>query len=148
MDGVSAEVLAKWCGLSSTAVASFARRGVMVRAGRGKFDLEGSLRAYCQHLREAATGRPASPGTGTQRARLAAAQAESVELRNAIRRGALVDAEAVAAEWEGVLRTVRAGVMRLPRRTGARLGLTADQVRGLDGECRAVLTELGSETHD
>jgi hypothetical protein len=43
-----------------------------------------------------------------------------------------------------VVRTIRAGVLRLPRRAGARLGLTAEQVRELDAECRAVLTELGS----
>ena len=114
MEPVSAEILGKWLGLSSTHVASYARRGIMVRAGRGKFDLEASVRAYCQHMREAvaAQGRPAQSGTGKQRARLAAAQAQSaVELKNARQRGALVDAETVARGWEGVARTVRAGVM-------------------------------------
>src|SRR6516164_6559905 len=46
MEGVSAEILARYCGLSSTHIAPFARRGVMVLAGRGKFDLEASVRAY------------------------------------------------------------------------------------------------------
>jgi terminase small subunit / prophage DNA-packing protein len=94
MDSVSAEVLAKWCGLSSTNVASYARRGVMVRAGRGTFDLEQSIRGYCQHLREQASGRKQGDTPSVERARLAKAQADNVELRNAIKRGELVDAEA------------------------------------------------------
>ena len=80
MEPVSAEILGKWLGLSSTHVASYARRGIMVRAlGPGaSFDLEASVRAYCQHMREAvaAQGRPAQSGTGKRRARLAAAQAQ------------------------------------------------------------------------
>jgi hypothetical protein len=68
----------------------------------------------------------------------------ALETKEAIRRGSLLDAGAVAAEWIGVARTIRAGVLRLPRRAGARLGLTAEQERGLDDECRAVLTELGT----
>ena len=145
MEPVSAEILGKWLGLSSAHVASYARRGVMVRAGRGKFDLEASVRAYCQHMREAvaAQGRPAQSGTGKQRARLAAAQAEAVELKNARQRGALVDAETVARGWEGVARTVRAGVMRIPRRAGARLALSPELVRALDDEIRDALTALG-----
>jgi hypothetical protein len=48
----------------------------MVRAGRKGFDLEASVRAYCQHMREAvaAQGRPAQSGTGKERARLAKVQ--------------------------------------------------------------------------
>jgi phage terminase Nu1 subunit (DNA packaging protein) len=73
----TAEQLASLVGLSSAAVATLARRGVMIRGDRGKFNLEASVRAYCQHLREAAAGR--GNGTepteqSTQRARLVRAQ--------------------------------------------------------------------------
>jgi phage terminase Nu1 subunit (DNA packaging protein) len=147
MEGVSAEILARHCGLSSTVVASFARRGVMVRAGRKGFDLEASVRAYCQHMREAvaAQGRPAQSGTGKERARLAKAQADAIELKNARARGTLLDAGEVEREWTGILRTVRAGVMQIPRRVGSQLGLTPEQVRRLENECRTVLAEIGSE---
>ncbi|WP_424032517.1 terminase small subunit [Methylocella sp.] len=130
-------------------MASFARRGIMVRAGRGKFDLEASVRAYATHLREAvaAQGRPAQSGTGKERQRLAAAQADAAELKNAVRRGELVDAEAVAREWEGVLRAVRAGVLRIPCRVAARLPhLTPTDVLTIDGDVRAVLSEIGHRT--
>jgi phage terminase Nu1 subunit (DNA packaging protein) len=68
---------------------------------------------------------------------------DAAEQRNAVRRGALVDAEAVAIEWQDIMLKVRAGVMRLPKRAGARLGLSPEQVRALDDEVRAALRELG-----
>ena len=113
----------------------------MVPAGRKGFDLEASVRAYATHLREAvaAQGRPAQSGTGKERARLAKAQAEAVELKNARARGALVDAETVAREWEGICLTLRAGMLGF-RRVAARLPhLTPQDVRAIDCEVRAVL---------
>jgi phage terminase Nu1 subunit (DNA packaging protein) len=143
----TAEQLASLVGLSSAAVSTLARRGVMIRGERGKFNLEASVRAYCAHLRSAAAGR--GNGTeptaqSTQRARLARGQADAIELKNAARRGALVDAETVAREWEGICRMLRAGMLRVPKRATARLpNLTAQDVRSLDIEIRAVLNELG-----
>jgi terminase small subunit / prophage DNA-packing protein len=148
MQTVTAEQLAALFGVSAEVVRSLARRGVVVkRPGPNCFALAESVRAYCTHLREGAAGR--GNGTepteqSTQRARLARAMADSAELKNAARRGSLLDAGAVEAEWVGVARTIRAGVLRLPRRAGARLGLTAEQERGLDDECREVLSELGT----
>jgi terminase small subunit / prophage DNA-packing protein len=142
----TAEQLASLVGLSSAAVSTLARRGVMIRGERGKFNLEASVRAYCAHLRSAAAGR--GNGTeptaqSTQRARLARGQAEAAELKNAARRGALVDSEAVAREWEGICRTLRVGMLQVPKRAAARLRhLSAQDVRAIDAEVRAVLTEL------
>ena len=143
MEGVSAEILARHCGLSSTVVASFARRGVMVRTGRGRFDLEASVRSYCQHLREQASGRKAGDAPMKDRARLAKAMADSVEQKTAIRAGKLVDAEAVAREWEGICSSLRAGILRVPKRAAARLPhLTQQDVCAIDAEVRALVTEL------
>jgi phage terminase Nu1 subunit (DNA packaging protein) len=119
----------------------------MVRAGRKGFDLEASVRAYCQHMREAvaARGRPAQSGTGKERARLAKAQADAIELKNARARGTLIDSEAVALEWEGICRTIRAGMLRVPKRAAARLPHLAQQdVRAIDDEVRAVLILISS----
>jgi len=49
---------------------------------------------------------------------------------------------AVEREWEGVCRTIRAGIMRIPRRIGDRAGVSAEVVREIDAEIRDVLTEL------
>lgn len=147
-EGVSAEILGRWCGISQPAVSQFARRGVMVRAGRGKFALEESVRAYCAHMREtvAAMGRPvntSAPG----RQRLLQAQVAALELKNAVQRGDLVPAEAIAREWEGICRTLRTAMLQVPRRAGTRLPhLSQQDVSAIDGEVRAVPTELLAET--
>jgi phage terminase Nu1 subunit (DNA packaging protein) len=98
----TAEQLASLVGLSSKSVCALARRGVMIRGERGKFALEASVRSYCGHLREAvaAQGRPTSSEAGKERARLASAMADKAELANAATRGALIDSEAMAREWE------------------------------------------------
>jgi phage terminase Nu1 subunit (DNA packaging protein) len=68
---------------------------------------------------------------------------DAIELKNAARRGALVDAETVAREWEGICRMLRVGMLRVPKRAAARLPhLTPQDVSAIDAEVRAVLTEL------
>jgi phage terminase Nu1 subunit (DNA packaging protein) len=81
-----------------------------------------------------------------ERARLAAAQAALAEQKLARQRGSLLDAAEVEAEWSGVLRTVRAGMLAVPSRCAARLPhLTAHDVSEIDAEVRAVLTQIGSD---
>jgi phage terminase Nu1 subunit (DNA packaging protein) len=65
-------------------------------------------------------------GTGdgefnNQRERLAAAQAEKVEAENRIRRGELVDAHEVIAEWQNVLSAMRAKLLSMPSKLGPQL---------------------------
>ena len=78
-----------------------------------------------------------------ERARLAKAQADKVEIANAKARGLLVEAAAVEAEWAGVLRTIRAGMLALPSRCAARLPhLTLHDIGEIDREVREVLSDL------
>ncbi len=70
-----------------------------------------------------------------ERGRLAAAQANLAEIKAAKMRGELVEAAAVEAEWAGVLRTVRAGMLAVPSRVAARLPhLTAHDLAEIDAE--------------
>jgi phage terminase Nu1 subunit (DNA packaging protein) len=79
------------------------------------------------------------------RARLAESQATLVELKAARLRGELLDAAEVEQQWAGVLRTVRAGMLAVPSRIGARLPhLTALDLDEIDREVRAALTEVAS----
>jgi phage terminase Nu1 subunit (DNA packaging protein) len=79
-----------------------------------------------------------------ERARLAAAQADLAEIKAAKQRGSLLDADAVEAEWSGVLRTVRAGMLAVPSRCAARLPhLTQQDIAEIDAEVRELLKELG-----
>jgi phage terminase Nu1 subunit (DNA packaging protein) len=89
---------------------------------------------------------PALAEASKQRARLAAAQADLNELKAAKIRGELVEASAVEAEWSGILRTVRAGMLAVPSRVAARLPhLSKHDVAEIDAEIRAALNEIGSE---
>lgn len=87
---------------------------------------------------------PALAKATAERGRLAAAQADLAELKAAEKRGTLLEAAAVEAEWSGVLRTVRAGMLAVPSRVAQRLPhLTAHDVAEIDAEVRAVLSEVG-----
>jgi hypothetical protein len=46
-------------------------------------------------------------------------------LKNAAARGELLDAGAVEADWSNTLRQVRAGMLAVPSRAGARPGASA-----------------------
>jgi phage terminase Nu1 subunit (DNA packaging protein) len=148
LDEVRAVVLAEWLGVSEQTVRELAVREVVVRRGRGLYALKESVRNYCDTMRKSLTGRGGEAQAATvasERARLAKAQADKVELANARARGALLDARAVEAEWSGVLRTVRAGMLAVPSRTAQRLPhLTPHDVAEIDAEVRAVLTEIGT----
>jgi phage terminase Nu1 subunit (DNA packaging protein) len=139
---VTAEGLAHLLGVSAKTVRALARRGIVAKAGRNLFMLDESQN-YCAHLRGLAHGRKEGECPTSERARLAAAQADAVELKNARTRGTLVDSEAVAREWEGICRTLRAGMLRIPKRAAAKLPhLTTQDVRAIDVEVRSVLNEV------
>jgi phage terminase Nu1 subunit (DNA packaging protein) len=72
MTDVTPEEMAALCGLSSAAVASLTRRGIMQRGGKGKLKLE-SIRSYCEHLRQQASGRKEGDAPAKERQRLAKA---------------------------------------------------------------------------
>jgi phage terminase Nu1 subunit (DNA packaging protein) len=92
---------------------------------------------------------PALAEASKQRARLAAAQADLNELKAAKMRGELVEAVAVEAEWSGILRTVRAGVLAVSSRIAARLPhLTRTDIAEIDAEVRAALAEVGNDANE
>jgi phage terminase Nu1 subunit (DNA packaging protein) len=67
-------------------------------------------------------------------------------LKNARARGELIAAADVEADWSGMLRTVRAGMLAVPSRVQQRLPhLTAHDVTEIDREVRAGLVELRSD---
>jgi phage terminase Nu1 subunit (DNA packaging protein) len=78
-----------------------------------------------------------------QRARLASAQADLAELKAKALRGVLLDAAEVERTWGGVLRTIRAAMLAVPSRIGARLPhLTAVDIDAIDREVRDALVEV------
>jgi phage terminase Nu1 subunit (DNA packaging protein) len=54
--------------------------------------------------------------------------------------------KAVLQEWSAMLRTIRASMLALPSRVGARLPhLSQRDLSEIDAEVRAVLTEVGRD---
>lgn len=145
-DTVTAAALADLFGVTTRTITDLAKRGIIVRAGRG-YALTASVHGYCDHLRKLATGRggdQAIASATAERARLAREQADHIALKNAVARRKLVADADVETEWSGILRTVRAGMLAVPSRCQQRLpGLTAHDVSEIDREVRAALTELG-----
>jgi terminase small subunit / prophage DNA-packing protein len=144
---VSGPVLARWLGVTAKTVRELAKASIVVRAGRGVYQLEESVCRYCEHIRRTASQRGGEASLATlrdERIRIAREQADALALKNAAARGELLEASAVETEWSSVLRSVRAGMLAVPSRCSARLPhLTTYDVAEIDAEVRAVLTEIG-----
>jgi phage terminase Nu1 subunit (DNA packaging protein) len=120
-DGVgSATEVAHLLGISNEDVVKFASIGVLARdKARGRYQLQASVKNYCENIRKAATGR-ASPAV-EQRRRMLQAQGDLAETRAAIDAGALLDAGEVESEWSSRCRTTMATMMAVPTRVAARI---------------------------
>lgn len=151
----SAEELAAWVGLSVRQIYRHETEGHVVKLGKNRFDLQASVRTYCDWLRDQAhSGRPA---TGTakgrlaeERERLVREQADSAALKNAQARGELVSSTDVERAWAGVLRLVRAAMLAVPSRVQSHLShLSLAEVGVIDREIRDALTETAKgESND
>jgi hypothetical protein len=86
-----------------------------------------------------------------QRERLAAAQADKVEMENALRRGALVDVSTVSRFWSEVLANCRTRLLGMGSKLGPQLVNIADAAviaTAIRTEARAALTELATYEPD
>lgn len=110
---IDAAQLSWLLGLSDRALRGYARKGLAVRAGRGKYRLGETVRRLYQHASEAAAGR-AGTGLAEARSKLALAQMAGQELRNAALRGEVVAKSDVLDTWRTILRGVRGFVLALP----------------------------------
>ncbi len=139
--------LAALLGVSVQIVRSQADQGFIIRAPtRGRYVQRESVRRYCEHLRQMASGR-GDPGSAQslakERARLAREQADLANLKARQIRGELVDAGEVEARWKATLTNVRSGMLAVPSRVRGRLPhLTVAEVEAVDREIRDALTEL------
>lgn len=139
--------LAGLFGITRQRVSELVRSGVLSRVGPARFDLAVSVKVYCAHLREHASrvGRPLQGGDElkAERLRLTKAQAEAQEAKNRLAAGEMVSGEAVAREWQSVLRDVRAAVLAVPSRYGATMPyLGPNDIAALDREIRGALEGL------
>jgi terminase small subunit / prophage DNA-packing protein len=135
LPAVSLPVLAETLGLTVRAVNQLAVSGVVIKVGRGRYDLQSSVSRYIATLRK--------PDGGSKE-RLTAAQADMAELKLQESRASLLPASTVEREWAGILRDVRAGCLAITARVQQHLPhLTAHDAATLDSEIRAALSQLG-----
>lgn len=93
---------------------------------------------------------PPAPNKGGRpvadhRQQLVLAQAEGQRIKNARMLGELVPAADVERAWTQAVLELRAGLLALPSRLGARVGLSPAQVAALDGELRDAMTVLAAD---
>jgi hypothetical protein len=90
--------------------------GVFKRMPPGRYDLTTIREAYCHHAQKMMAGRAADGGASLskQRARLATAQAESAERKNAAEAGLLVEVKQVGDVLEGIIVVMRENLLNLP----------------------------------
>ncbi|MEI7035901.1 hypothetical protein [Fulvimonas yonginensis] len=151
---VSAATLAQLLGIGPRRLRELAELSVVPRTPRGRYPFAEAVAAYTAHLREVAAGRAAEVRDGgevldlaTERARLAKAQREHVELRMARERGELVDAEAVRLKYAAMVRGAVSRLRGVPSRARGRLpSLTVDGVEELERLIDEALEEVANGT--
>jgi phage terminase Nu1 subunit (DNA packaging protein) len=142
---VRAEELAAYLGITVRSISEHARQGHVKKIGRAHFDLQESVRRYCQHLRAAAAGRQSREGdvSSTQaRARKELAQAVLAEARAEIIRKEVVSVDQVLDGWMRVVKSARSTLLGLHTRIAVHLGLTVEQAQGVRVMVRQALAEI------
>lgn len=146
---VSTRDLAALLGVSTRTITDLAAREIVIKAERGRYNLEASVTAYCNHLREVAAGRGGEQGVldlTIERARLAKEQADAQELKNAVTRGELLPASDVEREWSDILARVRSGMLAVTSRIRGRIStIDATQAAIIDTEIREALEALADD---
>lgn len=91
--------------------------------------------------------RPVGRQVEDHRQQLVLAQAEGQRIKNAKLRGELLEASAVEARWTSAVLDVRAAILAVPSRFGARHGLSAAILADLDADLRDALAGLAAGEH-
>lgn len=124
--------LARHLGFAPQQVTKLVNDGVISRMSNGRFDQDASRLAYIKWLRDPARRQVKSEAA----ARLQAAKATEVELRNLERAGQLGRLEDMTAAFDSLVANLRAALDGLPARVTRDLELR----RKIEDEIRAALT--------
>ena len=144
---VGVQTLSAYLGITKQVIYEHARAGRLKKVGPNKFDLQESVRLYCEHLRALAARYKSANGTGitntmTARARKETAQAQYWELKAQRMRGELIAVDEVRDEWFGIAKRVRGTFLALHSTLILRAGLSKAQATIIRETIREALTEL------
>jgi phage terminase Nu1 subunit (DNA packaging protein) len=111
--------------------------GVFSHATRGNYSLNKVREEYCSNATKVMAGRAADGGASLskQRARLATAQAESAERKNAAEAGLLVEVKQVGDVLEGIIVVMRENLLNLP-------GVCADSLTPHTAMDRGLIADI------
>lgn len=146
--GASSQEIGALLGISARKVRDLSDQGIVVKLGRGYYDLEESVRRYCAHLREVAAGRMGRTkeiDLVEENAKLKRAQREETELKIARMRGELIPRDEVQEPMDRFASIVKQHVLSIPSRSRQRIPhLTGHDEKVLQQICRDILEEASS----
>lgn len=144
--GIHESELADLLGVTANRLRTLTRDGVIRRLAPARYDRRQAIRAYCEHLREAASRkgltRADTDALKAEKLRVQRETADKLALANAAARRELVPVAEVQREWVTAATDVRNAMLAVPGRLQARLGLTAAQAEAADAEIRLALETL------
>lgn len=145
---LTSQELAGLHGITIQALGALEARGIIKKLRRNEYPLSASA-ALSSHYREQAAGRQGSEtkyDVVAERARLAKEQADGQEIKNAVARGQLVEAEAVARRWDTQMAMIRACMLGLPSDIAQLLPhMTRHDTDTIDRAVRDALTQAADE---
>lgn len=155
---VSTAEMCSWLGITKAALGDLKKRGVVEMVSRDRWNVKSTVRAISQHYREISAGRKAAsqeadaPDLVTERALLARAQRESVEMDNDVTRGSLMRREAVVDLFGRLNHAVVRELATLPDRVerDLRVDVTVSEyvrqtVRDLREDIASAIDELRAQ---
>lgn len=140
--------------LSDRSIRDLVSRNIIPGASHGNWDLDACRVAYIRHLRAVAAAHKSAGGDGqeldyiAEKARLAKAQADGQELKNAQTRGELLPAADVVLAIQNVFGRVRARLLSLPTKAASlvmSLRTPAEAKKELTALVHEALAELSSQ---
>ena len=149
---VGVETVSSYLGITKQVIYEHVRAGRLKKVGANGFDLQESVRLYCEHLRALASRYKSMSGTGitntmTARAHKETAQAQFWELKAQRMQGELIAVDEVRDRWLGIAKRVRGTLLALHSTLTLRAGLSKAQATVIREAIREALTELAdSET--
>lgn len=144
--GAGPSVVAKLLDLTVQRVGQLVREGILPPPReRGRYDVVACVRAYVRHLRARLSG--GAHDLLTERARLARAHAQRVELDVKIRTGALVPADDLGRALDYFVTSTRSRLLSFPRRLAVVLSPENPKVmeEKLTRAVEGLLEELATE---
>ena len=151
---VSGQEVANLLGITYTRFNQLTADGTIPKKGRGQYVVGDAVQAYCNRLREQASGRLGVSG-GTDEdgaetfdpvlegARLKARQADMTELQLAKARGEVIQTSEILEVWGLVIGAARSRIMSLSNRLPTMIhGMTTKEQEIVREECRDILERL------